>query len=117
MDILACPMCRNFPLKLQVLSREARYDVSEATRCELYCSFHEGMVENLEETNCRECYTLEIIDGLITCPGCGRWYPIIDEIPIMLPDSLRDRRREREFINKWSDRLPAEVLKSAVEEQ
>ncbi|HZW82158.1 MAG TPA: Trm112 family protein, partial [Candidatus Deferrimicrobium sp.] len=31
----------------------------------------------------------EIVEGLIVCPKCQRWYPIRDEIPEMLPDELR----------------------------
>ena len=31
----------------------------------------------------------EIVEGLIICPKCLRWYPIRDEIPEMLPDELR----------------------------
>ncbi|MEM0381282.1 MAG: Trm112 family protein [Nitrososphaerota archaeon] len=116
MDILACPMCRNFPLKLHVFQSESRYSVEEATRCELYCSYHDGLIDELEETRCRECYSVEITDGLLTCPKCGRWYAIIDEIPIMLPDNLRDRKRESEFINKWSGKIPPDVLKMVSRE-
>ncbi len=110
MDILACPMCRNFPLKLLVFERESRYKVDNTVKCELYCSYHVGAVSELGETRCAECYSYEIINGLITCPKCGRWYAIIDEIPIMLPDYLRDRSRDEEFIAKWGKNIPPEIL-------
>ena len=32
----------------------------------------------------------EIVEGVIICPKCLRWYPIRDEIPEMLPDELRE---------------------------
>ena len=32
--------------------------------------------------------TTEIEEGLLTCRGCGRTYPIVDSIPRMLPDPL-----------------------------
>lgn len=112
MDILACPMCRSFPLRLTVLEREQRYKVGETIRCELYCSFHEGMVAELPETRCWECYSWEILSGILTCQSCGRWYPIIDEIPIMLPDEFRDRAREKEFLNKWVDKIPSGVVRA-----
>lgn len=112
MDILACPMCRNFPLRLIVFSRDSRYSVKETMRCELYCSYHDGLIEQLKETNCKECYSFEITDGLLICQRCGRWYAIIDEIPIMLPDNFRDRKREREFVERWGDKIPPEILKT-----
>src|SRR5207245_2717718 len=31
-----------------------------------------------------------VSDGAIFCPKCSRFYPIVEEIPIMLPDELRD---------------------------
>ena len=32
-----------------------------------------------------------ILDGVLLCSQCGRYYPIIDEIPVMLPDDLRTK--------------------------
>lgn len=114
MDILACPMCRNFPLKLLIFEEESRYRVENTMQCELYCSFHDGMISELKETQCRECYSYEILNGLLTCRKCGRWYAIIDEIPIMLPDELRDESREKEFISKWAGQIPQDILKKAT---
>ena len=44
------------------------------------------------------------------CDSCGRYYPIIDEIPVMLPDELRSRKEDLEFLAKWKDRLPKQVV-------
>jgi uncharacterized protein YbaR (Trm112 family) len=44
----------------------------------------------------------EVISGLITCPKCNRWYPIIDEIPHMLPDELRDGEDDIPFIRIYN---------------
>jgi uncharacterized protein YbaR (Trm112 family) len=52
----------------------------------------------------------EIVEGLIVCPECNRWYPIRDEIPEMLPDELRKGREDIPFLNKWKDRVPKKVL-------
>ena len=35
----------------------------------------------------------EIVEGIIVCPKCNRWYPIREEIPEMLPDELRKEVR------------------------
>ena len=52
----------------------------------------------------------EIISGLITCPKCNRWYPIIDEIPHMLPDDLREEAEDADFLHKWKEKIPAKTL-------
>ena len=54
----------------------------------------------------------EIAEGLIVCKQCGRWYPIIEEIPYMLPDELRDGRDDLPFLRKWKNRFPADTLKN-----
>jgi uncharacterized protein YbaR (Trm112 family) len=53
----------------------------------------------------------EIVEGLLVCAKCGRWYPIIDEIPQMLPDNLRDQRDELSWLSKWKGSAPSQVLK------
>jgi uncharacterized protein YbaR (Trm112 family) len=52
----------------------------------------------------------EIIEGLIICPKCLRWYPIRDEIPEMLPDELRDEKDELPFLKKWKSKIPKKIL-------
>jgi uncharacterized protein YbaR (Trm112 family) len=51
-----------------------------------------------------------VVDGVLTCSECGRYYPIIDEIPVMLPDNLRNRKEDLDFLQKWSSKLPTEVV-------
>ena len=52
----------------------------------------------------------EIIEGLIICPKCLRWYPIRDEIPEMLPDQLRKEVEDLPFLEKWRESVPVEIL-------
>ena len=47
-----------------------------------------------------------IVEGVLTCSQCGRYYPIIDEIPVMLPDNLRNKKEDLGFLEKWSSKLP-----------
>ncbi|TFF68537.1 Trm112 family protein [Candidatus Thorarchaeota archaeon] len=89
MDILACPdpECRS-ELELQVFtSHMVRHDDEEIK---------------------------EIDDALITCPKCGRWYPVIDGIPCMLPDDLREggkqRIEETKFLKNWKNKIPKRIL-------
>ncbi|MEM3716641.1 MAG: Trm112 family protein [Candidatus Bathyarchaeia archaeon] len=52
----------------------------------------------------------EIVEGIIICPKCLRWYPRRDEIPELLPDELRDRKNEIEFLKKWRGKIPEKIL-------
>jgi len=51
----------------------------------------------------------EIVEGLLTCPKCNRWYPIIEEIPHMLPDDLREEKEDLPFLEKYRDRIPQKI--------
>jgi uncharacterized protein YbaR (Trm112 family) len=51
-----------------------------------------------------------IVEGVLLCSECHRFYPIIDEIPVMLPDDLRRREEDIGFLQKWSKNLPDEVV-------
>jgi uncharacterized protein YbaR (Trm112 family) len=54
--------------------------------------------------------TDEIVSGIIICPKCDRWYPIIDEIPHMLPDDLREEKEDVAFLRKWKEKIPQSTL-------
>ncbi len=51
-----------------------------------------------------------IVSGVLTCERCGRYYPILDEIPVMLPDNLRNRKDDIAFLEKWKEKLPEKVV-------
>ncbi|MDA4128357.1 MAG: Trm112 family protein [Thaumarchaeota archaeon] len=53
-----------------------------------------------------------IVDGVLLCEKCGRFYPIMDEIPVMLPDDLRSKKEDLDFLAKWKSKLPNSVLDS-----
>jgi len=52
----------------------------------------------------------EIVEGLIICPKCLRWYPIRDEIPEMLPDELRKESEDLPFLKKWATKIPEKIV-------
>jgi uncharacterized protein YbaR (Trm112 family) len=79
MDILACPIDKNYPLEL--------FEINEK--------------DNV------------ISEGALFCPKCSRFYPIIEEIPIMLPDELRNKKQEIEFLKNFKDKLPEKILAKA----
>jgi len=57
---------------------------------------------------------VEVEEGLLRCPKCGRWYPIgsaVETIPELMPDDLREKERDLEWLTKWKDKVTEEVLK------
>ncbi|MGQ9760098.1 MAG: Trm112 family protein [Candidatus Methanomethylicaceae archaeon] len=76
LDILACPICKHYPLELTVFEEKE-----------------------------------EIEEGLLVCKNCNRWYPIIESIPHMLPDDLREEKEDLIFLTKWKEKVPESVLK------
>jgi uncharacterized protein YbaR (Trm112 family) len=52
-------------------------------------------------------------EGILFCTKCNRYYPIIDEIPVMLPDELRERQKAQDidFLRKWQNRIPDKVIR------
>lgn len=93
MDILACPIsdCRS-ELNLEVFASHSL----------------ESEGEEIEE----------IDEALITCPKCGRWYPVIDGIACMLPDNLRmdgkQRIEETAFLGRWKERISSEIIENGI---
>jgi uncharacterized protein YbaR (Trm112 family) len=77
MDILACPIDKNYPLELHEIKGK------------------DGV----------------IFEGALFCTKCSRFYPIIEEIPIMLPDELRDKKLEIEFLKNNKEKLPEKISK------
>jgi uncharacterized protein len=55
-----------------------------------------------------------ISEGTIFCSKCSRYYPIIEEIPIMLPDELRDKNQDIEFLNKYKNTLPEKIVTKGI---
>jgi len=86
LDILACPIDKFYPLEL----------------FELNTRLSDRSDQEKEESTIEE--------GILFCSKCNRFYPIIDEIPIMLPDELRDRDKDMKFLQKWRDKIPNKVI-------
>ncbi len=83
LDILACPIDKYYPLELFEFLVQ-RQDLDKDTI---------------------------ISEGILFCGKCFRFFPIVDEIPIMLPDELRERQSEMEFLQKWRTEIPDKVIK------
>jgi uncharacterized protein YbaR (Trm112 family) len=93
MDILACPV--------------------KDCRSELHLEVYESQTKQIEDDEFEE-----IDAALITCPNCGRWYPVIDGIPCMLPDDLRmsgkQNIEETAFLKRWKERIPSKIQREGI---
>ena len=76
----------------------------------LACPIDKHFPLEIFESDSREQVVLE---GAIYCTKCSRFYPIIDEIPIMLPDELRDKNQDIEFLKRNRSILPEKITKQA----
>ena len=56
----------------------------------------------------------KITEGSLYCEKCSRFFPIIAEIPIMLPDELRDKKQDIEFLKRNTKELPEKIVKEAL---
>jgi len=113
-DILACPICKNFPLKLIVIKEnyypKREVKLEEKPLCELYCGLQQKYIREVKEVSCEDCIKREVDIGILICVKCKRWYPILDEIPRMLPDELRSKNEDIAFLRKYRDYIPIEIL-------
>ncbi|MDG6939682.1 MAG: Trm112 family protein [Nitrososphaerota archaeon] len=115
LDLLACPMDKGFPLELQVLEEDRGLPVErDKVGCELYCSYKKRTLKDVGEDwvkNCRECMGVTVKEAVLLCPKCGRWYPVTESIPRMLPDELRSRKEDESFLYRHEGSLKREVKK------
>jgi len=53
---------------------------------------------------------LEIEEGLLICPHCKRWFPIIKTIPRIYPKAMKREEMDLIFLNKWKDLFPKDMV-------
>ena len=46
-----------------------------------------------------------ILEGILTCTQCNRYYPIIYGVPIMSPDEYREKSLEHPLLHRWGLQL------------
>jgi uncharacterized protein len=90
LDILACPIDKHYPLELYEINIKNDNDNNDIDH---------------NDSN------IIITEGVLFCTKCSRFYPIIDEIPVMLPDELREKQTDINFLKQWNDKIPEKVTK------
>lgn len=46
-----------------------------------------------------------IIEGMLSCTHCRRYYPIVYGVPIMSPDEYRQQELELPMLKRWESKL------------
>ena len=139
LDILADPNTKDWPLKLHVFKetiKEREINAPPYPETGLYCRFYcaknnyffiknpgdekeewkdkNEWNEEITIQQCKECIKKEIIEGVLISErknGTKQWFPIVDEIPVMFPDELRDKGIDTKFIEKYKQELKQLGLK------
>jgi uncharacterized protein YbaR (Trm112 family) len=57
------------------------------------------------DSDCLNCFKTEIVAGILECPKCKTIYPINEDIPIMTKPELRNEEIEKQFTEKWSEKI------------
>jgi uncharacterized protein len=119
LDILACPLDKNYPLELIELNvkelekedklKENYHPLNNDENNPIVKKNNNGEGNKANEMKRNE-KVIIVIDGILYCKKCSRFYPIIDEIPIMLPDELREKEKDLQFLTKWKQSIPEEIL-------
>jgi uncharacterized protein YbaR (Trm112 family) len=121
LDILACPMDKNYPLDLMELQvkefeddnlRESKFPNDDKNTKKNNLTLNQDNDIRGDVNKDKE-KVIIIIEGILYCKKCLRFYPIIDEIPIMLPDELREKEKDLQFLNKWKSNIPQKILNNA----
>jgi len=143
LDILVCPFDKESKLELFVIGSNAPPKDEEKIKRDLGQKSSDGHQQNKicqkiddmesisdhhdyeeEKKNKIDAYSddlfadaeLDVVieEGILFCNRCLRFFPIVEEIPIILPDEIRDKNRDLELLKKWSDSLPDKVVKKAL---
>ncbi|MHA1338904.1 MAG: hypothetical protein ACTSRZ_03005 [Promethearchaeota archaeon] len=55
-------------------------------------------------------YLFEIEEGLLICPSCKKWNPVIKTIPRIFPKSIARQQIDFEFQKRWKNLFPTNVI-------
>lgn len=115
LDFLQCIHCKNYPLKLipiEVEERSVDTTGMEFPLCKNYCGYLGEKIVLGKNYPCDKCLRIGIKTGILYCDKCGRWYPIRNGILYMLKDSKRREESDKEFLRRYKDKIPDEILRN-----
>ena len=103
LEILACPIDKHSPLELYEINTHRAKEFDSGIRS-----------ENEQDTNDITYDNVIVKEGVLFCSRCSRFFPIIDEIPVMLPDELREKEKDLQFLKEWEAKIPSKILDNGV---
>ncbi len=93
-EVLQCPECRKSDFEIFIFAEGAtiRYawDGNGQTK-----------IDKINSTQYK--------DGIILCHSCGSWYPVINDITVMLRMESRDNQKDKEFLETYKNNIPEEI--------
>ncbi len=121
LDVLVCPFDKESELELFEFKTRPMGNIaqSEEKKSGSESSFKSNN-NRAQDSTVKPSNTVDmnndvvIEDGMLFCNSCLRFYPIVEEIPIILPDELRDKNNDLDILRKWSDSLPEKVVKRSL---
>ncbi|MGH9974934.1 MAG: Trm112 family protein [Nitrososphaeraceae archaeon] len=108
LEILACPIDKHCPLELIEINVYLTNESSSDRRSDNRKTLGELTYNDTTHDN------VIVKEGVLFCSRCLRFFPIIDEIPIMLPDELREREKDMRFLLEWETKIPSKILDHGV---
>lgn len=108
LEILACPIDKHSPLELIEINVYLTNESSSDKRSDNRKTLGELTYNDTTYDN------VIVKEGVLFCSRCSRFFPIIDEIPVMLPDELREKEKDLQFLKEWEAKIPSKILDSGV---
>jgi uncharacterized protein YbaR (Trm112 family) len=121
LDVLVCPFDKESELELFEFKTRPMGNIAQSG--EKKSGFESGLKSNnnraqnstVKPGNAVDIDNDVVIeDGMLFCNSCLRFYPIVEEIPIILPDELRDKNNDLDILRKWGNSLPEKVVKRSL---
>ena len=118
LDILVCPFDKESSLELFEFSTrnlektDSKINLKSNPQNVKLEDSNENKKEDILNDHSNNDVVIE--EGMLFCNSCSRFYPIVEEIPIILPDELRDKNKDLELMKKWRDSLPEKVVNKAL---
>ena len=124
LDVLVCPFDKESELELFELKTRPMGYVAQSgenkseSESGLKSNNNKAQDSTVKASNTADMESTDndviIEDGILFCNNCLRFYPIVEEIPIILPDELRDKNNDLDILRKWDDSLPEKVVKRSL---
>jgi uncharacterized protein YbaR (Trm112 family) len=121
LDVLVCPFDKESELELFEFKTRPMGNIAQSEKkkrgseSDLKSNNNRAQGSTVNSSNTVDIDNDVVIeDGVLFCNSCLRFYPIVEEIPIILPDELRDKNNDLDILRKWSNSLPEKVVRRSL---